>query len=38
MALKTSLTVAEADRMPSDLAKGGHLEGRAEGGELLYDP
>ncbi len=35
-ALETSLTVAEADRMPSDLAKGGHLEGRAEGGKLPY--
>ncbi len=35
-ALETSLTVAEADRMLSDLAKGGHLEVRAEGGKLLY--
>jgi hypothetical protein len=35
-ALETSLTVAEADRMLSELAKGGHLEVRVEGGKLLY--
>ena len=35
-ALETSLTVAEADRMLSGLAQGGHLEVRAEGGKLLY--
>ena len=35
-ALETSLTVEEADRMLSDLAKGGHLEVRVEGGKLLY--
>ena len=35
-ALETSLTVAEADRMLSDLAKGGYLEVRVEGGKLLY--
>jgi hypothetical protein len=35
-ALETPLTVAEADRMPSDLAKGGHLQVRVEGGKLLY--
>ena len=35
-ALETSLTVAEADRMLSELAQGGHLEVRAEGGKLLY--
>ena len=35
-ALETPLTVAEADRMLSDLAKGGHLEVRVEGGKLLY--
>ncbi len=35
-ALETSLTVAEADRLLSDLAKGGYLEVRIEGGKLLY--
>ena len=35
-ALETTLTVAEADRMLSDLAKGGYLEVRVEGGKLLY--
>lgn len=35
-ALETSLTVAEADRMLSDLAEGGYLEIRVEGGKLLY--
>ena len=35
-ALETTLTVAEADRMLSELAKGGHLEVRVEGGKLLY--
>ncbi len=35
-ALETSLTVGEADRMLSDLAKGGYLEVRVEGGKLLY--
>ncbi len=35
-ALETTLTVAEADRMLSDLAKGGHLQVRVEGGKLLY--
>ncbi len=35
-ALETPLTVAEADRMLSELAKGGHLEVRVEGGKLLY--
>ncbi len=35
-ALETPLTAAEADRMLSDLAKGGHLEVRTEGGKLLY--
>ena len=35
-ALETSLTVAEADRILSDLAQGGHLEVRVEGGKLLY--
>ena len=29
--------VAEADRMLSELAKGGHLEVRVEGGKLLYE-
>jgi hypothetical protein len=29
--------VAEADRMLSELAKGGYLEVRVEGGKLLYD-
>jgi hypothetical protein len=35
-ALETTLTVAEADRMLSELAQGGHLEVRVEGGKLLY--
>lgn len=35
-ALETPLTVDEADRMLSELARGGHLEVRAEGGRLLY--
>jgi hypothetical protein len=35
-ALEAPLTVAEADRMLSDLAKGGHLQVRVEGGKLLY--
>ena len=35
-ALETSLTVTEADRMLTELARGGHLEVRAEGGKLLY--
>ena len=35
-ALETTLTVAEADRMLSELAKGGHLEVRVEEGKLLY--
>ena len=35
-ALETPLTVAEADRMLSDLAKGEHLQVRVEGGKLLY--
>lgn len=35
-ALETPLTVAEAERMLSDLARGGHLQVRAEGGRLLY--
>ena len=35
-ALETPLTVAEADRMLSELASGGHLEVRVEGGKLLY--
>ena len=35
-ALETPLTVAEADQMLSELAKGGYLEVRVEGGKLLY--
>jgi hypothetical protein len=35
-ALETTLTVAEAGRMLSELAQGGHLEVRAEGSKLLY--
>ena len=35
-ALETSLTVAEADRMLSDLAKDGHVEVRAHEGRLGY--
>lgn len=35
-ALETSLTVREADRMLSDLARGGYLEVRAEGRQLFY--
>ena len=35
-ALETSLTVAEADRMLSDLAESGHVEVRAHEGTLGY--
>ena len=35
-ALETSLTVAEADRILSDLAESGHLEVRAHDGRLGY--
>ncbi len=35
-ALETSLTVAEADRMLSDLAESGHVEVRAHDGRLGY--
>jgi hypothetical protein len=35
-ALATSLSVAEADRMLSGLAKGGHLEVKVRGGSLSY--
>jgi hypothetical protein len=35
-ALETSLSVAEADRMLSDLAEGGHVEVRAHEGRLGY--
>jgi len=35
-ALETSLTVAEADRMLSDLAESGHMEVRAHDGRLAY--
>ena len=35
-ALETTLSVSEADRMLSDLAQGGYLEVRVEGGKLLY--
>ena len=35
-ALETSLTVAEADRMLSDLAESGHLEVRAHDGRIGY--
>jgi hypothetical protein len=35
-ALETSLTVAEADRMLSDLAESGHVEIRAHEGRLGY--
>jgi hypothetical protein len=35
-ALETSLSVAEADRMLSELAKDGHVEVRAHGGRLAY--
>jgi hypothetical protein len=35
-ALETSLSVAEADRMLSDLAESGHLEVRAHEGRLGY--
>ncbi|MGH3107828.1 MAG: hypothetical protein ACRDN7_04425, partial [Rubrobacter sp.] len=35
-ALETSLTVAEADRMLSDLAESGHVEVRAHEGWLGY--
>jgi ribosomal protein S25 len=35
-ALKTTLTVAEADRLLSQLAQEGHLELQVEGGKLVY--
>ena len=35
-ALETTLSVAEADRMLSELAKGGHIEVRAREGRLGY--
>jgi hypothetical protein len=35
-ALDTSLSVAEADRMLSDLAESGHVEVRAHEGRLVY--
>jgi hypothetical protein len=35
-ALETSLSVAEADRMLSDLAESGHVEVRAHEGRLVY--
>ena len=35
-ALETSLSVAEADRMLSDLAESGHVEVRAHEGRLAY--
>ncbi|HSK84716.1 MAG TPA: hypothetical protein VK902_15160, partial [Rubrobacter sp.] len=35
-AMKTSLTVAEADRMLKKLADGGHLQVSVRGGGLLY--
>ena len=35
-ALETSLTVAEANRMLSDLANSGHVEVRAHEGRLGY--
>lgn len=35
-ALEAALTVAEADRMLSELAEKGHLEVRARGGKLVY--
>ena len=35
-ALETPLTVAEADRMLSELTRGGHLEVSLDGGKLLY--
>jgi hypothetical protein len=35
-ALETSLTVAEADKMLSDLAESGHLEVRAHDGRIGY--
>jgi hypothetical protein len=35
-ALETSLSVAEADRMLSDLAESGHVEVRAREGRLAY--
>jgi hypothetical protein len=34
--LETSLSVAEADRMLSDLAESGHLEVRAHDGRIGY--
>lgn len=36
VALETSLTVAEADRMLGELAEKGHLEVRARDGKLVY--
>ena len=36
VAMETSLTVAEADRMLKELAEGGHLQVRVRGGGLLY--
>ncbi len=35
-ALETSLSVAEAEKMLTELASGGHLEVRAGGGQLAY--
>ena len=35
-AMETSLSVAEADRMLSELAEGGHLQVRVRGGGLSY--
>ncbi len=35
-AARTSLTVAEADRMLRELAENGHLEVRARGGAIFY--
>jgi hypothetical protein len=35
-ALETTLSVSEADRMLSELAKNGHVEVRARGGRLGY--
>ena len=34
--METTLSVAEADRMLSELAKNGHIEVRALGGRLGY--
>jgi hypothetical protein len=36
VAMETSLTVSEADRMLSELAQKGHLEVRADGGGLRF--